>query len=85
MFLFIGVFPRERGLAVVSFTCEYCRTPAEQRVIEIGSRLWLFFLPLFTFSRRYLVVCTNCGGTTELTREQARHAEDWVAGNRQPG
>ena len=33
MFLFIGVFPRERELAVVRFLCEYCRTPAEQRVV----------------------------------------------------
>ena len=54
MFLFIGVFPRERELAVVRFLCEYCRMPAEQRVVEIGSRLsWLFFIPLFTFSRRH--------------------------------
>jgi zinc-ribbon family len=85
MFLFIGVFPRERELAVVSFLCEYCRTPATQRVIEIGSRLWLFFIPLFTFSRRYFVVCSNCGGTTELTREQATNAADWAARNRQAG
>lgn len=83
MFLFIGVFPRERLLAVMSFVCEYCRTPAEQRVSEIGSRLWLFFIPLFTFSRRYFVVCSHCGGTTELTREQAMNAADWVARNRQ--
>jgi len=85
MFLFIGVFPRERELAVVRFLCEYCRTPDEQRVVEVGSRLWLFFIPLFTFSRRYFLVCSNCGGTTELTREQARNADDWVARNRQPG
>lgn len=83
MFLFIGVFPRERVLAVVSFRCEYCDTTAAQQVSEIGSRLWLFFIPLFTFSRRYFVACSNCGGVTELTREQAlRHAE-WAAHNRQ--
>jgi hypothetical protein len=85
MFLFIGVFPRERQLTVLRFVCEYCRTPAAQRVIEVGSRLWLFFIPTFTFSRRYVVVCSNCGGATELTREQARHPEDWAAASRLPG
>ena len=85
MFLFIGVFPRERQLTVLRFLCEYCRTPAAQRVIEVGSRLWLFFIPTVTFSRRYVVVCSNCGGATELTPEQARHAEDWAAASRLPG
>ena len=85
MFLFIGVFPREREIAVATSRCGHCHEEAAQHVIESGSRLWLFFIPLFTFSRRYFLVCSNCGGTTELTREQARNAGDWVAGNRQPG
>lgn len=85
MFLFIGVFPRERELARVSFVCEYCRTPALQQVLEVGNRLWVFFLPLFTFARRYVIVCSNCGGTTELPREDALNADDWVSRNRQGG
>ena len=85
MFLFIGVFPRERQLALLRFVCEYCRMPAPQRVIEVGSRLWLFFIPTFTISRQYAVVCSNCGGATDLTREQAQHPEVWAAATRMPG
>ena len=84
MFLFIGVFPRERQLTVLRFLCEYCRTPAAQRVIEVGSRLWLFFIPLFTFSRRYFLICSNCGAVTEVSRELALRAADLAAHGDQP-
>ena len=85
MFLFIGVFPREREIAVATSLCGHCHEEAAQHIIENGSRLWLLFIPLFTFSRRYVVVCSNCGGTTELTREQAMNAADWAARNRHVG
>ena len=71
MFLFIGVFPRERELAVASLRCDHCHQQAAQHVVESGSRLWVFFLPLFTFGRRYVMVCTHCGWTTEVSREFA--------------
>ena len=76
MFLFIGVFPRERELAVARFRCQHCHEEAAQHVIESGSRLWLFFIPLFTFSREYAIVCSNCGWTSEATREFAKRAAD---------
>jgi len=84
MFLFIGVFPREREIAVARFHCEYCHEAAEQRIIESGSRLWLFFIPLFTFARRYFIICSNCGATTEVSRELARRAVDLAAHGGQP-
>ncbi|WP_395244138.1 zinc-ribbon domain-containing protein [Agromyces sp. MMS24-K17] len=76
MFLFIGVFPRERELAVVRFHCDHCHEEAAQHVIELGSRLWLFFLPLFTFSRTYAVTCEHCGWVTAVSREFARRVAD---------
>ena len=76
MFLFIGVFPRERELAVARFRCEHCHEEAAQQVIESVSRLWVFFIPLFTFSRRYAVVCSNCGWASEVTREFAKRAAE---------
>ena len=83
MFLIFGVTPRERVLATVAFACEYCGTHATQHVSESASRLSLFFIPLFAVSRRYFVVCSNCGGTTTLTRDQATHGIEWAARNRQ--
>ena len=83
MLLIFGTTLRDRVLAVVSFVCEYCRTPASQEVIESATRFSVFFIPLFTVSRRYVVVCSNCGGITALTREQATHGLEWAARNRQ--
>lgn len=83
MFLIFGVTPRERVMAVVAFACEYCGTQATQHVIESASKFSAFFIPLFTVSRRYFVVCSNCGGATALTRDQATHGIEWAARNRQ--
>ncbi|WP_448003294.1 zinc-ribbon domain-containing protein [Agromyces bauzanensis] len=82
MFLFIGVLPREREIAVASFRCDHCHEEAAQHVIESGSRLWLFFIPLFTFARRYVMTCRNCGYTIEVSRELVKRVSDFAATNR---
>ena len=84
MFLFIGVLPRERQIAVATSRCEHCHEQAAQRIIENASRLWLFFIPLFTFSRRYFLVCSNCGAVTEVSRELALRAAQLAAPGDQP-
>jgi hypothetical protein len=83
MLLIFGTTLRDRILAVVSFVCEYCGTRSTQDVIESATKFSVFFIPLFTVSRRYVVVCSNCGGATALTREQATHGLEWAARNRQ--
>lgn len=82
MILLIGVTASESVLATVSFVCNYCNTAASQEVYQRVSRFTLFFLPLFPVSTRYYVQCSNCGGTTRLTREQAHHSLDWAARTR---
>ena len=76
MFLFIGVFPREREIAVATFRCDHCHEEAAQRIIESGSRLWVLFVPLFTFGRQYVMVCSHCGRATEVSRELAMRVAD---------
>ena len=83
MFLIFGMAPRDRVLVAVDFSCEFCGAAAPQNVIESATRFSVFFIPLFTVSRRYVVACTNCGGATALTREQATHGVEWAARNRQ--
>jgi hypothetical protein len=81
MFLFIGVFPRERDVAVAWLRCSHCHDEAAQRIIETGSRLWVFFIPLFTFARHYLMVCSNCGWATEVSRDMAMRVAHLAAQN----
>lgn len=83
MFLLFGTTLRDRLLVTVRFICEYCRTDARQDVIETATKFSLFFVPLFTLGRRYSVQCTNCGGVTPLTQEQATHGLEWAARNRE--
>lgn len=85
MFLIFGTTLRDRILVTVAFVCEYCGRQAAQNVIESATKVSLFFIPLFTVSKRHFVACTNCGGTTALTREQATHGVEWAARNRQVG
>lgn len=84
MFFFIGVFPREREVAVAGLRCDHCHEDASQHIVESGSRLWLFFIPLFTFSRRYVMVCSNCGWTTEVSRDLVKRVADVAAHHGQP-
>ncbi|MBG6239282.1 hypothetical protein IWX78_002261 [Mycetocola sp. CAN_C7] len=82
MLLIFGTTLRNRILTVVRFVCEYCRTDASQQVTENATKVSVFFIPLFTVSRRYSVACSNCGGVTALTKEQATSGMQWAERNR---
>ena len=79
MFLLFGTRASEAILSVVAFVCGYCNTSAPQRVVKRVTKFTLFFIPLFPVSTSYFVECTNCGGTTKLTREQADNSVVWAA------
>jgi hypothetical protein len=83
MLLIFGTTLRNKVLVVVNFICQFCGTQANQDVIESATKVSVFFIPLFTIGRRYFVTCTNCGGTTPLTKQQATHGIEWAARNRQ--
>jgi hypothetical protein len=78
MFLILGTRLSQAVINVVSFVCGYCGVLAPQHVVRRRTKFTLFFLPLFTVATRFVNECTNCGGVTELTAEQARHSVAWV-------
>jgi ribosomal protein S27AE len=79
MLLIFGSSVHETIINVVRFVCGYCGVDAPQNVMKRSNRFTLFFLPLFPISTRYVNQCTNCGGETALTAEQARHSLTWSA------
>ena len=80
MILLFGTRATEALLTMVHFVCDYCGVAAPQRVIKRTNKFTLFFvLPLFPISTNYFVECTNCGGITALTKEQATHGLEWAA------
>lgn len=80
--LIFGIRPTESVLVVVDFVCNYCHTAASQTVYKQMNRLSLFFIPVFSVLTKYFVECSNCGGVTPLTREQAHHSLEWAARTR---
>lgn len=75
MLLIFGFRPFITTLAMVTFVCGFCGQNVPQQVYKQANRFTLFFIPLFATSTRYFVECSNCGGTTELSREQVDHME----------
>lgn len=78
MLLIFGNRITETIINMVTFVCGYCHVQSPQNVIKRSNRLTLFFVPLFSVSTKYLNRCTNCGGQTPLTAEQARHSLTWA-------
>lgn len=79
MILLFGTRLRSTVIAIVSFVCPFCSKDVPQRVISLVNRFTLFFVPLFPVSTRYVNECTNCGGQTAISREQADNASAWAA------
>lgn len=82
MFLLFGTRVSATLLAVVSFACGYCGQTVPQRVSKLSNKFTLFFIPLFPISSRHQVQCTNCGGVTDLTQQQAENSVAWAASRR---
>jgi len=56
-----------------NFPCEGCGKEREFHVCEIKHRITAIYIPLFTLSKRYAVLCRNCERGYKLT-EQEMHA-----------
>jgi hypothetical protein len=67
---------RRRGyrMANVFAMCGICHTPAAQAVVRIKTFFTLFFIPLVPVGTKYRSTCTMCGGTIELSKDQADQA-----------
>ena len=70
MFILFGFKTAIRHLFTTSGTCQYCTQHVAQRIEERATRFTLFFIPLFTTRRRYGSTCSNCGGSTPLSKQE---------------
>ena len=74
MLIIFGLRRRGYRLANVFAMCGICHTPAAQAVVRIKTFFTLFFIPLIPVGTKYRSTCTMCGGTIELSRDQADQA-----------
>ena len=71
MLLIFGTRAYVTALALIQFVCGVCHQNAAQRVVKEVNKFTFFFIPTFPVSTKHYVVCTNCGATLAITREQA--------------
>jgi len=71
MFILFGTRGIVKTLAMATFICNRTNQPAAHRLSKVSRWFTLFFIPVFPFSRRYVLTCAACGQSSKLTREQA--------------
>jgi hypothetical protein len=72
--IIFGLCRRGYRMANVFAMCGICHTPAAQAVVRIKTFFTLFFIPLVPVGTKYRSTCTMCGGTIELSKDQADQA-----------
>ncbi|MFJ6279549.1 zinc-ribbon domain-containing protein [Arthrobacter subterraneus] len=70
MFILFGFKTAVKELFRRQAVCRNCGQNASQRVDERASKFTVFFIPVFTTSRRYSRTCAYCGITSELSRSE---------------
>ncbi len=75
-----------KRLATVLVMCANCGRPAANNVICAKTWFTLFFIPIFPFSVKYRMVCTFCGGVTQIDKATAQqYAAQAQVQQQQPG
>jgi hypothetical protein len=72
--IIFGLRRRGQRMANVFAMCGVCHSPAAQGLIRIKTFFTLFFIPLIPVGTKYRSVCTMCGATSSLTKDQADQA-----------
>lgn len=76
MFLLIDIHPFQKQLDHTQpMTCPQCGRFGRYEVYVTGSRFRLFFIPLFTFGKQYVVRTTCCDKWFKLDPEKGKAIE----------
>lgn len=77
MFFFFAVtsHTRELGRRLCRFFPCCGVTDSLAAVTCVSQRFIFFFLPLFSFGKRYFISCPNCGAVYEIARDEGKRLE----------
>ena len=70
MFLLFGFKTILRALPQRPATCQFCHSFVPHFLEERATRFTLFFIPIFTTSRKYQITCSNCGQVSTISSRQ---------------
>jgi zinc-ribbon family len=68
-------------LTTATYLCGRCGNPTAHALRRAVTKFTLFFIPLFPISSKYFTVCTFCGATNKLTKQEAQQV---IAMNQTP-
>lgn len=71
MFLLFGMNSLDRRSISGPVRCRFCGREALQEVVEHGTRLSVFFVPVWTFGRSRRITCAACGLQSSISRREA--------------
>ncbi|GAB3586526.1 zinc-ribbon domain-containing protein [Amycolatopsis endophytica] len=63
-------------LATATYLCGQCQNPSAHALRRAVTKFTLFFIPLFPINSKYFTVCTFCGMTNKLTKDEARQVQE---------
>jgi hypothetical protein len=55
----------------VMYTCGHCGNSNHFQIIRAGDWFTLFFIPIFPFYYRYLILCPICGDGSKVKKNEA--------------
>jgi hypothetical protein len=83
--LIFGTSTRTVQLAMLNLLCQFCGNPSAHALRKRVTKFSLFFIPLFPLGAAgYTLQCTFCGGTSQVTKDNADQLLAQGAGQ-QPG
>ena len=75
MLLLFGFKTVHKTLPGRTATCQHCGAFVHHALDEQATKFTLFFIPVLTVSRKYLITCTNCGYASSISGRQKRAQE----------
>ena len=70
MFLLIGLKTVLRGLPGRMATCQQCGRFVQHDLQERATKFTVFFIPIFTTSKNFNIICSNCGQRSSIRSRQ---------------
>jgi zinc-ribbon family len=84
--LIFGISTKMHQLAMLNLLCGYCGNPSAHSLRKRVMKFSLFFVPLFPVApAKHVLQCTFCGGTSEVTKENAEQLMAQGGGGPQAG
>lgn len=62
-------YQKSHGLSTLRQECQHCHNTVQYELNEHGSKFALFFIPIFSFNRKYHLQCPICHYGYDIKKE----------------